>query len=68
MLCLAPWFDRLSSTRDTRARCPREFNASVESVEDRTLMSALSAISWESDGVEQTEVFGLGVNNTVYVE
>jgi Calpain family cysteine protease len=67
MLCFAPWFGRLSSTRDTRAHRPREFNASVEAVEDRTLMSALSAISWESGGAQQTEVFGLGVNNAVYV-
>ena len=68
MLSFAPWFGRLSQARHARAHRARVFHASVEVVELRTLMSALSAITWESNGVEQTEVFGLGVNNTVYVD
>ena len=67
MLRFAPWLGSYSPARHARARGPRVFSASVEAVEDRTLMSALSAISWKSDGAEHTEVFGLGVNNAVYV-
>ena len=67
MFRFAPWFGRHSEGGHARARRPRVFNASVEAVEDRTLMSALSAISWKSGGVEHSEVFGLGVGNTVYV-
>ena len=45
----------------------RSFHASLEAVEDRTLMSTLSAISWKSGGVQHSEVFAMGYNNSVSV-
>jgi hypothetical protein len=57
----------------SRARCawprrPRSFRASLEAVEDRTLLSTLSAISWHSGGVEHNAVFAIGANNAVYMD
>jgi Calpain family cysteine protease/Tectonin domain len=56
---------RRSQARNLRARRPRSFNASLERVEERTLMSTLSAISWKSGGVQHSEVFAIGYNNSV---
>ncbi len=67
MFRFAQRFGRHSQERHARARRPRSFNASLEVVENRTLMSTLSAISWNSGGVEHTEVFAIGVGNAVYM-
>ena len=58
-------FGRHSQASRARVRRPRSFNASLEAVEDRTLMSTLSAISWNSSGLEHTAVFGINANNAV---
>jgi hypothetical protein len=62
-----PAAGRHSRARLTRARRPRSFGASLEAIEERTLMSTLGALSWKSGGVQHTEVFGLGVGNVPYV-
>src|SRR5271166_5872577 len=67
MFRFAQRFGRHSQARLTRARRSRSLNASLETVEDRTLMSTLSAISWTSGGLLHTEVFGIGFSNTVYM-
>ncbi len=58
-------FGRHSQASHARTRRRRSFNASLEAVEDRTLMSTLSAISWKSGGVQHSEVFAIGYNNSV---
>jgi hypothetical protein len=58
-------FGRHSQARPTRPRRPRSFNASLEAVEDRTLMSTVSAINWTTPGVQHIEVFALDYNNFV---
>jgi hypothetical protein len=60
-------FGRHSQARTTRPRRPRSFNASLEAIEDRTLMSAISAINWTTNGVQHTEVFTVDQHNEVWV-
>jgi hypothetical protein len=67
MFRFSVWIARHLQARHAPALRPRSFNALFEAVEDRTLMSALGAISWKSDGVKHTDVFGIGVRNAVYV-
>ena len=67
MFRFAQRFGRHSQASPARARRQRSFKASLETVEDRTLMSTLSAISWSSGGLGHSEVFGIGFNNTVSV-
>jgi Peptidase A4 family len=59
-------FGRHSQARHARVRHLRLFNASLEVVEDRTLMSTLSAISWDNGNGPGVEVFGIGSNGSVY--
>ena len=60
-------FGRYTSDKSTRNRRPRLFKASVEVVEDRTLLSTLSAISWSSGGLQHSAVFAIGSNDSVYM-
>jgi Tectonin domain len=67
MFRFAQRFGRHSQERHARARRTRSFNASLEAVEDRTLMSTLSAISWTSGGLQHSATFGIGSNDSVYI-
>ncbi len=58
-------FGRDSQTNHARARRPRSFNASLEAVEDRTLMSTLSAIFCGPG--QGSVVFGIGSGGSVYM-
>src|SRR5262249_4955971 len=58
-------FGRYSPDKGTRTRRPRSFRAAIEVVEDRTLLSTLSAISWTSGGVQHSAVFGIGADDSV---
>src|SRR5262249_16288862 len=46
-----------------QARRPRSFRAAIEVVEDRALLSTLSAINWTSGGLQHSAVFGIGGND-----
>jgi hypothetical protein len=50
-----------------QARRPRSFRPAIEVVEDRALLSTLSAINWTSGGLQHSAVFGIGGNDSVYV-
>ena len=65
MFRFAQRFGRDSQAKHTRARRPRSFKASLEAVEDRTLMSSITSVTWNSGGVNHSDVFALGFNNTV---
>jgi hypothetical protein len=54
MFRLAQWVGLSPRTGRDRTRRRRSFQASIEAVEDRKLMSTLSAISWPSGGVRNT--------------
>jgi hypothetical protein len=56
-------FGRRTSRRQARRR--RSFRASLEAVEDRALMSTLSAVNWTSGGQEHTDVFAIDQNDAV---
>ena len=42
------------------------FRASLEAVEERTLLLTLSAIGWNSGGVQHSEVYAIGYNSSVF--
>ena len=67
MFRLAQWVGLSPRTRRDRTRRRRSFQASIEAVEDRKLMSTLSAISWTSGGVQHSAVFGIGSNDSVFM-
>jgi hypothetical protein len=50
-----------------RARRRHAFRPTSEAVEGRMLLSTLSAISWQSGGLEHEAVFAIGVDNAVYM-
>jgi Calpain family cysteine protease/Tectonin domain len=54
---------RRSQAKGSRPRRSRSFQASLEAIEDRTLMSTLSAISWGSTSVLHNAVSAVGANN-----
>ena len=59
-------FGRDSQTNHARARCPRSFNASLEAVEDRTLMSHPGRhLLWPRG--RGSVVFGIGSGGSVYM-
>src|SRR5262249_50783072 len=60
-------FGRYSQDRRIRTRRPRSFQAVIEVVEDRALLSTLSAISWSSGGLQHRAVFGIGGDDGVYI-
>jgi hypothetical protein len=64
----ASFFNRASRACVARPRYSRSFRASLEPVEDRLLMTSITAVSWNSGGVEHAEVFTLGVDNTVWAD
>jgi hypothetical protein len=67
MFRLARWVSLSPRTRRDRTRRHRSFQASIEAVEDRALLSTLSAISWTSGGVQHSAAFGIGSNDSVYM-
>jgi len=67
MFRLSQTFGRHLPARRALARRPCSFQATIEVVEDRTLLSTLSAIDWSSGGVQHSATFAIGSNDSVYI-
>jgi Tectonin domain len=50
----------------SQTRRPHSFHAGIEAVEDRVLLSTLSAINW-FNGAQHSTVFGIGSDDSVYM-
>ena len=65
MLRFIQGFGRSSSSKAARLRRSRTFSTSLETMEERKLLTSLAAVSFNSGGTMHSEVFTINFDNTV---